>query len=200
MHVRGTGGVKAENGAVRIVRATQFALNNTGSQRITEGGTPGGLPVLVTGTVTGNTVEIKSTSNINNNGLISAADGLGQIFLRVGPGGTIFNEGSGVLNGALQITGDFDSIGIEIGPKENDTAVALSNSTSELPDIVDPRGRRIEGRLRSQVGTATGSVAAQRQQQTRSRKARALASNRTTLNRKSAFFGAVARGRGEKRE
>ena len=154
----------------------------------------------MTGEVSGQTVEIKSTSNINNNGSITAANGLGQIFLRVGPTGTIFNEGSGTLNGVLQITGDFDSIGIEIGPKENDSAVALGNSTSELPSIEDPRGRRIEARRRIQVGTAAGSVAVQREQQRGTGNRGSLAANRATLNRKSSFFGVVARGRGEKKE
>lgn len=202
VQVQGTGRVEAHGGAVRMVRATQFSIGGTTPERITEGGPEGGLPVQITGEVRGNTVEIKSTSNINNGGTVTAAGGVGQIFLRVGSTGTIFNEGTGTLNGVLQITGDYDSVGIEIGPKENDTAVALTNSTSELPALEDPRGRRIEAQQRSQMGTAAGSVAVQRRQQANGRRAGAgtLASTRAALNRKSAFFGVVARGRGEKKE
>jgi hypothetical protein len=198
--VVGTGSqLLAPAGSVRMVRASQFALGNTGTERITEGGLPGtGESVLVTGWVEGDLVEIKSTGDIHNNGAIEAGGGFGQIYLKVGPNGTVFNEGSGTLSGVLNVTGEFDNIGVVIGTKDQDAAVALASSMSDLPEIEDPRGRRTAGRERRQLGGAAGSVAVQRQQKNGKKNTDLASSKRKALNRKSAFFGLVGRGTGKK--
>ncbi|NNM28253.1 MAG: hypothetical protein HKO57_01930, partial [Akkermansiaceae bacterium] len=190
----GTGSdVSAPGGAVRIVSASQFALNRNGVERISEGGAPGAGVVLNTGQIEGQTVEVKSTGDINNAGRIAAGGGAGNIFLRVGPNGTVFNEGTGTLLGMLQVTGNFDDVGISLGPDDLDAAVATSDSTINLPDLQDPRGRKTKGRVISRVGGAAGSAAVAREKRTQ-RAAGTSASRRKMLNRKSSFFGLVGRG------
>ncbi len=185
--IGGSALVVAPMGAVRIVSATQFTLANSGLERVTPGGDPNQGGTLNTGRVEGGTVEMKATREISNAGLIEAGGGAGRVFMRVGPGGKVINEGTGMINGILTVTGNFDEIGVRIDPDELDGAAAVKSAVSRFPALRAPGEKRGKSTVVVDTGTVAASVSSSRDRNRRGSTNTTVA--RRGLHSKSGFFG-----------
>lgn len=183
------GTVLAPMGAVRTVSATQFNLSNRGAERILPGGDPTSGGTVNSGRIEAGVLEMKATREISNAGFIEAGGGAGRLFMRVGPDGKVINEGTGQLNGLLNITGTFDPIGVEIDPDDLDGAASVKSATSRFPGIREPgEKKRSKPTVRIDTGTVAASVSSSRDRNRRNTSNSAVA--RRGLHSKSGFFGA----------
>ena len=179
--------VVAPMGAVRTVSATQFTLANTGLERVAPGGDPAKGGTLNTGRVEGAMVEMKATREISNGGQIEAGGGAGRIFMRVGPGGKVVNEGTGFINGILEVTPVLDNDGVAIDPQDGDGATAVTSAVSRFPGIREPGQKRGKATVVVDTGAVAASVNSRRNRQRRGSANTAVA--RRGMHSKSGFFG-----------
>jgi filamentous hemagglutinin family protein len=186
VNIGGGAVVMAPAGAVRTMGATQFTLANTGVERLTGGATGKGSTVN-TGRVEGAMVEMKAAEEISNAGLIEGGGGGGRVFLRVGPGGKVINEGTGQINGLLEVTGTFDTMGVVLDPDEGDAATAVRSAVSRFPGVRRPGEKRGQETVVVDTGGVSASVRGGRARN--GRNGAAVASTRSGLARKSSFFG-----------
>lgn len=172
--------------AVRIGAADQVAVAADGSKRLQTGSGLGF--VLNLGEANAATIEIAATNAVSNGGRIQAADGIGQIFLEVGPGGQITNEGSGLLVGNTSPVGAFVDGGSTFDPDEGDAAVGLNPSALKIPALRRPDGTRInrERVVRNDAPMAASADAGR----DRNRTPVAVAGKaRGSLMKRASFFG-----------
>lgn len=185
--VSGGATILAPLGAVRTVSAESFNLANSGTERVTvTAGTPGGT-VVNNGRIEAAQVEMKASAEITNGGLIQTVGGVGQVFLRVGPGGKVINSGTGMINGILEVTGDFDSVGPVLDPDTGDAVTTVRSAVSRFPALRRPG----EKPGKETVVVDTGGVAASvdNSRERTKKKNQSVAANRRGLHRKSSFFG-----------
>ena len=195
--VSGGAMLMAPAGAVRTVAAGSFNLANTGLERIVPGGGSAPANVVNNGHIRAAQVEMKATTEISNGGLVETNGGVGKIFMRVGPGGTVINSGTGMLNGILEVTGTFDDVGVVLDPDDGDAATTVKSAVSRFPAVRRPG----EKPGRETVVVDTGGVAASvdNSRERTKRRNENVAVNRSGLARKSGFFG-LRGGSGKKGE
>jgi filamentous hemagglutinin family protein len=179
--------IDAPLGAVRTVAAQAFNLSTTGVERVAITATGTANTVVTNGEVQGGDVEMKASTEISNGGLIQTTGGVGRVFLRVGPGGKVINSGTGMINGILQVTGEFDDVGTSIDPDNGDAATTVKSAVSRFPALRRPG----EKPGKETVVVDTGGVAASvdNSRERTKRRTQRVAANRSALHRKSSFFG-----------
>lgn len=131
----------AASRALRIGAGNQVNLAADGSTRLQAGSGLGF--VLNLGETSAATIEIAATNAVANAGRLQAANGTGRIFLEVGPGGQITNEGTGLLVGNATAVGTFINDGGTFDPDEGDTTVAVNPSALKIPALRRPDGSRV---------------------------------------------------------
>jgi hypothetical protein len=143
--------------------------------------------VLSLGTSSASRIEIVAGTEIANAGRLQTHNGgNGQIYLEVGPGGQITNEGSGLIVGAAEIVGNYDDDGTTFGPDEGDAATAVNSSALKIPALRRPDGSRVSrGQVIRKDATMAASADAGRD---RNRGSLAVA-NRGSLMKRASFFG-----------
>lgn len=176
------------SGAVRVAAGNEVDVADSGPHRVQASG---GIGILLhLGDSRASTLElVTSGQELNNAGRLEAAGGAGRIFLEVGPGGTIRNEGTGVILGNTTFNGIFDNDGIIIGDDDLDPLQAVNSSVLDIPALKDPKGRSVSMARRIETNTAmSGSADALRP--TSSKKRAQLAKRQAKpLVRRQSFFG-----------
>lgn len=137
VRVRGDADLRAR-GAVRIGAGTSVTMTASGKRRVTSSGGVG--VTLHLGDSRASRIEMVASSELTNGGRIEANGGYGKIFLEVGPGGTVLNEGTGVLVGQVAVVGEFNDGGVILGPDEGDTLQVVNASVVKLPTVKRPDG------------------------------------------------------------
>jgi hypothetical protein len=133
VNVRGGANIEAA-GAVRLAGGRSVTVAADGRWRLGTGGTTGVVQHL--GESRGGEVEIEARQEVANAGRIEGA----RVFLEVGRGGKILNEGSGVIVGQVRVKGRYDNDGTVLGGDEGDAVVAANSSLLKLPDLKRPDG------------------------------------------------------------
>lgn len=134
VNVRGGATLEAADGAVRLAGGRSVAVAADGRWRLATAGASGVVQQL--GESRGGLVEIEARQEVANAGRIEGA----RVFLEVGRGGKILNEGSGVIVGKLKIKGRYDNDGTALGGDEGDAVVATNSSLLKLPELKRPDG------------------------------------------------------------
>lgn len=173
-------------GAVRIGAGQEVKVATSGESRFEASG---GFGILLhLGDSRASSLELVATNEISNAGRIDAAGGFGKVFLEVGAGGTILNEGTGVILGQTMTTGNFDSDGVILGLDEGDGLAVVNSSVISIPELRDPSGRRVSTAREIETNSAmTGSADALRKPVKKSSKV--VRSEGKTLLRRQSFFG-----------
>lgn len=135
-------------------------------------------------------IDIRAGTEIANAGRIQAGGaGNGQIYLEVGPGGQVTNEGSGIIVGATTVSGYYDDNGTTFTPDEGDAATAVNSSALKIPSLRRPDGSKLsrEQLIRSDAPMAASADASR----DRNRSALAIAKNngKGSLMKRASFFG-----------
>ncbi|WP_338688233.1 hypothetical protein [Haloferula helveola] len=136
VRIRGGATIDASQ-AVRVGGGSRVDVADSGQKRLSSMGT--GL-VLHLGTSRAATLELVGVQQVANAGRLETPGASGKIFLEVGPGGTVLNEGTGVIQGILQVTGDFDNDGVILGGDDGDQIGVVNSSLSRLPEVRRPDG------------------------------------------------------------
>lgn len=79
------------------------------------------------------TISIKAGREINNNGSLVAGRGAGRIFLEVGSGGEIINDGNGVILGNRGLVGAFNDEGLSLDPNDPSNPNGVTSTMTRLP-------------------------------------------------------------------
>jgi len=133
VNVRGEAKLDA-TGAVRLAGGRSVTVAADGRWRLGMSGSTGLVQHL--GESRGGEVEIEARQEVANAGRIEGA----RVFLEVGRGGKILNEGSGVIVGKVKIKGRYDNDGTVLGGDEGDAVVAANSSLLQLPELKRPDG------------------------------------------------------------
>ncbi len=195
VNLRGGAGVDA-SGSVRIGGGNEVAVAPGGEQRLAAGGSRG--VVLHLGESRGATLELVGVDEVTNAGRLVADGPEPKVFLEVGSGGVINNEGSGVIIGTPVIDGAFDNDGVVLEPSEGDTAAVVNSAVLKLPAVRRPGGEKeTRSRVVTTQGAATASSDAGRDRQ----RANAVqaARNKDSLLRRGSFFGMRGQSGGKKK-
>lgn len=149
------------SGAVRIGAGHEVNVGSAGNSRLE---TNGGFGILLhLGDSRASSLELVATNQISNAGRLDAAGGFGKVFLEVGTGGSILNEGTGVILGQTMVTGNFDSDGVILGLDEGDALAVVNSSVIDIPALKNPSGRRVSKARKIETNAAmTGSADALR--------------------------------------
>jgi hypothetical protein len=174
------------SGAVRIGAGQEINVGSTGDSHLE---TSGGLGILLhLGDSRASLLELVATHEISNAGRIDALGGFDKVFLEVGEGGSILNEGTGVILGQTMITGNFDSKGVILGLDEGDTLAVVNSSVINIPALKDPSGRQVSNARKIETNAAmTGSADALRK--TVKKPPTVVRTERKSLLRRQSFFG-----------
>lgn len=138
VNIRDTAQIKASRD-VLMAGGTEVSVAATGDRRLKE--TSGLGFVLHNGESGGSRIEVAAGREIRNRGTIET--GKGRIFLKVGEGGKITNESSGVIVGDLVFNGNFQDDGTVLGPDDGDIAAPVGDSTLTLPKLSRPDGTKV---------------------------------------------------------
>lgn len=194
--VRVTGDSKLRaSRAIRVAAGNDVEVDVSGQQRIQASGGVGIL--LHLGDSRAGSLElVASGQELDNAGRLEAGGGTGKIFMEVGSGGVIRNEGTGVIFGRASFDGALDSDGIVLDGDNLDPLQAVNSSVLRVPALRDPEGRLVSKARRVETNTAmSGSADALRQPKAKKKKQLAQQGRKPLLRRQS-FFGM----RGGKRE
>lgn len=194
VRVSGDAGLQAD-GAVRIGAGQQVAMAASGQRRVSA---TGGVGVLLhLGDTRGAELELVASGELANAGRLEAAAGFGKVYLEVGNGGTILNEGTGVIIGQPVITGNFDSDGVILGPDADDTLPVVNSSVVRIPTVKRPDGS-VAAKARTVETTAAASASADALRKPVKREKR-IARQSKSLVRRQSFFGMRGGTREEQR-
>lgn len=182
VNVRGSAVVEA-TGSVRIGGGTGVSVAGSGEQRLTAGGSQG--LVLHLGESRGATLELVAVDEVTNAGRLEATGSPPKVFLEVGAGGVINNEGTGVIIGNPVIDGPFDNDGVILAPTEGDQIGVVNSSVLKLPAVRRPgRETGTDSRVVTTQGAATASSDAHRD-----RNRPGARGGNGSLLRRGSFFG-----------
>jgi len=183
------------SGAVRIGAGGQVDVKSTGERRVA---TSGGFGILLhLGDSRASSLELVATQEISNAGRLEAAGGFGKVFLEVGSGGNILNEGTGLILGQTMVMGNFDSDGVILGFDEGDGLAVVNSSVIKVSALKDPDGRQVSrAREISTDASTTGSADAFRKP-VKKKPSRMAQSEKKPLLRRQSFFGMRSGGKRE---
>jgi filamentous hemagglutinin family protein len=196
--ISGGAAVLAPVGSVRTVAAEEFTLANAGAERVNITTHAPFANVLTNGRVEAANVEMKASAEITNGGLIQTGGGVGKVYLRVGPGGSVINAGTGLINGILEVTPSLTNDGGFIDPTTGDAATTVKSSVSRFPALRRPGEKPGKETLVVDTGGVAASV--DNSQARSARRSQNVAANRSALHRKSSFFGLRGGATRKKRE
>ena len=195
VRVRDSARLQASSGAVRIGAGGRVDVKASGRERLE---TRGGIGILLhLGESRASSLELVATQEISNAGRMDAAGGFGKVFLEVGAGGNILNEGTGVILGQTMITGNFDSDGVVLGPDEGDALAVVNSSVIKLPALKDPEGRQVSRAREITTDAATAGSADVLRKPAKKKSSRLAANGRKSLLRRQSFFGMRGGGKRE---
>jgi len=185
VNIAGTAQIEAA-GAVMIAGGSEVNVAATGARRLTE--ESGAGFVLHLGETRASRIEVAAGSEIINRG--SLGEGKVRVFLEVGEGGSISNEGSGLIVDDAVFDGDFDSDGITIRPHEGDSASVVSEASLKIPVLKRPDGSSVSG-SRTVTYSAPMSASGDGSRDAAKPKAKTVARRAASspLMRKASFFG-----------
>jgi len=180
----------AASGAIRMAGAEQVDVNPSGEQRFD--GVVGDGFILHLGASRASRIEVAAGTEVANHGIIGREDA--RIFLEVGEGGEITNEGSGLILGETIFEGAIQNESRELTPDEGDASQVVSDARLRLPALKNPDGSEFsKTRTVSYRGATSASADSARD---RREKPREVAS-RSSLVSRSSFFGMRGGKRGE---
>lgn len=154
------GGAEVEaTGAARVGGATGIEVLPSGNRRLEATGE--GL-ILHLGKSRANSIEWVAGSEVVQAGRVEAGAGAGKIFLEVGAGGRIRQEGTGVMLGDLEVSGVFEEQGVVFQSDDGDTAGGVASTSLKMPEVRRPGGQVVaERRVVTKMVPMTAAVTRQ---------------------------------------
>ena len=174
------------SGSALFAGGDDVIVSSSGIQRVNVIGSIGNI--THNGITTAGRAEAVAAETIKNNGRIDV--GTSRLFMEVGDGGRISNEGNGVLVGAAVFEGALLDDGDIIRPKEGDVAPLVGESRLKIPNLKRPNGSTITTRKTvSYSAPMSARSDAGRISKSKNRQVAKVDSSKSLLKR-SSFFGA----------
>ncbi|MEP4079202.1 hypothetical protein [Haloferula sp.] len=174
------------SGAALFAGGEDVVISSGGIQRVNVIGSIGNI--VHNGTTNASSAEAVAGGEITNSGQIDV--GAARLFMEVGNGGRISNEGNGVLVGATVFNGALLDDGIIIRPNEGDVPPLVGESRLKVPSLKRPNGSKITKRQTvSYSAPMSARSDAGRASKSNSRQVAKVDSSKSLLKR-SSFFGA----------